>query len=160
MNRSSLISFSQARWWRDGILVLIVLVIMEEPVEENNSSLERSKEDLKPKFFMEFDYEIAAFDFYNEYARSEDFSIRRDAYAADKQGVLTSRTFVCCKEGLRKADKRDDLTRNPRETMTNYGAIMGIKLVRRTDKNSVYRFSEEHKHPLISQESVHFMSSH
>ncbi|XP_020249359.1 protein FAR1-RELATED SEQUENCE 5-like [Asparagus officinalis] len=134
---------------------------MEEPVEESNDSLERSKEDLKPKFFMEFDSEIAAYDFYNEYARNEGFSIRREAYAADKQGVLTSRTFVCCKEGLRKADKRDDLTRNPRgETRTNCGAIMGIKLVRRTGKYSVYRFSEEHNHPLISQESVHFMRSH
>ncbi|ONK63406.1 uncharacterized protein A4U43_C07F14810 [Asparagus officinalis] len=135
--------------------------ILEEPVEENNNSLERSKEDLKPKFFKEFDSEIAAYDFYNEYACSEGFSIRRDAYATDKQGVLTSRTFVYCKESLQKADKRDDLTRIPRgETRTNCGAIMGIKLVRRTDKYSVYRFSEEHNHPLISQESVHFMPSH
>ncbi|XP_020251115.1 protein FAR1-RELATED SEQUENCE 5-like [Asparagus officinalis] len=37
---------------------------------------------------------------------------------------------------------------------------MGIKLVRRTGKYSVYRFSEEHNHHLISQESVHFMPSH
>ncbi|ONK73108.1 uncharacterized protein A4U43_C04F27340 [Asparagus officinalis] len=110
---------------------------------------------------MEFDSEIVAYDFYNEYAHSEGFSIRRASYAADKQRVLTSRTFVCCKEGLRKADKRDDLTRNPRrETMTSCGAIMGIKLVKRTGKYSVYRFSEEHNHPLINQEYVHFMPSH
>ncbi|ONK80622.1 uncharacterized protein A4U43_C01F19890 [Asparagus officinalis] len=135
--------------------------IMEELVEESNDSLERSKEDLKPKFFREFNSEIAAYDFYNEYARSEGFSIRREAYAADKQGVLSSRIFVCCKEGLRKADKRDDLTRNPRgETRTNCGAIMGINLVRRTGKYSIYRFSEEHNHPLINQESIHFMPSH
>ncbi|ONK58320.1 uncharacterized protein A4U43_C09F10990 [Asparagus officinalis] len=95
--------------------------IMEEPVKENNDSLERSKEDLKPKFFMEFDYEIDAYDFYNEYARSEGFSIRRAAYAADfyneyarsegfsirraayaadKQGVLTSRTKALALEEL------------------------------------------------------------
>ncbi|ONK72358.1 uncharacterized protein A4U43_C04F18590 [Asparagus officinalis] len=56
---------------------------------------------------------------------------------------------------------RDDLTRNPRgETRTNCGAIMGIKLVRRIGKYSIYHFSEEHNHPLISQESVHFMPSH
>ncbi|ONK73233.1 uncharacterized protein A4U43_C04F28730 [Asparagus officinalis] len=134
---------------------------MEEPMKENNNSLERSKEDLKPKFFMEFDSEIDAYDFYNKYARSEGFSIRRTAYAADKQGVLTSRIFICCKEGLRKADKRDNLMRNPRgETRTNYGVIMGIKLVRRTSKYSIYRFSKEHNHPLISQESVHLMPSH
>ncbi|CAM8877933.1 unnamed protein product [Rhodiola kirilowii] len=82
---------------------------------------------------MEFDSETVAYDFYNKYARLEGFSIRRDGYAADKNGVLTSRTCVCCKEGLRKVDKRDDLTRNPKaETRTNCGAIIGVKLVRRT----------------------------
>ncbi|CAM8901653.1 unnamed protein product [Rhodiola kirilowii] len=134
---------------------------MEDTVEENNDSLERSKEDMKPKYEMEFDSETIAYDFYNKYARMEGFSIRRDGYAADKNGVLTSRTFVCCKEGLRKVDKRDDLTRNPKaETRTNCGAIMGVKLVKRTCKYIVYRFSEQHNHPLISQDSVHLMPSH
>ncbi|KAL9677718.1 hypothetical protein QQ045_005953 [Rhodiola kirilowii] len=53
------------------------------------------------------------------------------------------------------------MTINPRgETRTNCGAIMGIKLVRRTGKYSVYHFSEQHNHPLISQDSLHLMPSH
>lgn len=40
---------------------------MEKSVGESNNSLERSKEDLKPKYYMEFDSEIAAFNFYNTY---------------------------------------------------------------------------------------------
>ncbi|XP_004309765.1 PREDICTED: protein FAR1-RELATED SEQUENCE 5-like [Fragaria vesca subsp. vesca] len=134
---------------------------MEKSMGESNNSLERSKEDLKPKYYMEFDSEIAAFNFYNAYARSEGFSIRRDGHGKDEKCVLTSRTFVCCKEGFRKEDKSDDLTKNPRaQTRTACGAIMGIKLVRHTGKYCVYRFSEEHNHPLVKQDCVQWLPSH
>ncbi|KAL6185103.1 hypothetical protein ACLB2K_041238 [Fragaria x ananassa] len=134
---------------------------MEKSVGESNNSLERSKEDLKPKYYMEFDSEIATFNFYNAYARSEGFSIRRDGHGKDKKGVLSSRTFVCCKDGFQKEDKRDDLTKNPRaHTRTGCGAIMGIKLVRHTGKYCVYRFSEEHNHPLVKQDCVQWLPSH
>ena len=55
---------------------------MEKSVGESNNSLERSKEDLKPKYYMEFDSEIAAINFYNAYARSEDFSILEETVMA------------------------------------------------------------------------------
>ncbi|XP_004309866.1 PREDICTED: protein FAR1-RELATED SEQUENCE 5-like [Fragaria vesca subsp. vesca] len=99
---------------------------MEESVEE--SSMELSKEELiwKPRYGMEFDYDEVAYDFYNEYGRREGFSIRKDSCAKDKFGVITSRTFVCCKEG----------------------------------KYCVYRFSEEHNHPLVKIDLVHMLPSH
>ncbi|KAL6133546.1 hypothetical protein ACLB2K_065781 [Fragaria x ananassa] len=137
---------------------------MEESGEETNTSLEqsKSKEDMvwKPKYDMEFDSEQAAYDFYNEYGQNEGFSIRKEVCAKDKNHVLTSRLFVCCKEGLRGKDKRDDLTKNPRaHTWTGCGAHMGIRLVRRTGKYCVYRFHEEHNHPLVKQECVHRLPS-
>ncbi|KAL6180788.1 hypothetical protein ACLB2K_047447 [Fragaria x ananassa] len=66
-------------------LITLAVLRMEKSVGESNNSLERSKEDLKPKYYMEFDSEIAAFNFYNAYARSEGFSIRRDGHDKDKR---------------------------------------------------------------------------
>ena len=125
---------------------------MEESVEEDMS--------WKPKLGMEFDSEQAAYDFYNEYGGRIGFSIRKEACAKDKCSILTSRTFVCCKEGFRGKDKRSDLVKNPRaQTRTGCEALMGIQLVRQTGKYSVYRFSEEHNHVLVKKEYVHMMPS-
>ncbi|XP_028122699.1 protein FAR1-RELATED SEQUENCE 5-like [Camellia sinensis] len=56
---------------------------------------------------MEFDSEQSAYEFYNSYGGRVGFSIRKEYAHKSKTSEITSRTFVCSKEGLRKYDKRD-----------------------------------------------------
>jgi hypothetical protein len=64
---------------------------------------------------MEFEPEIASYDFYNEYIKKIGFGIRRKyGNKSKKDGILTSRRFVCFIEGNRDVDKRDNLTKEPR----------------------------------------------
>ncbi|XP_059627203.1 protein FAR1-RELATED SEQUENCE 5-like [Cornus florida] len=70
---------------------------------------------------------------------SSGFSIRREyKNNSRKDGKLTSRNFVCCKEGKRGEDKRDRKTKNRRaETRTDCRARMliafNVKFVQATD---------------------------
>jgi hypothetical protein len=64
--------------------------------------------DYTPKLGIEFGSEQEAYDFYNEYGRNYGFSIRKDC--SNKRNVdnlVTSRKFVCCKEGFRDEVQRD-----------------------------------------------------
>ena len=64
---------------------------------------------------MEFEADESAYDFYNEYGRKTGFSIRKEyVNKCKKTGVVTSRRFVCAKEGVRDKDKRDQNVKNPR----------------------------------------------
>ena len=50
---------------------------------------------------MKFEADEIAYDFYNEYGRKTGFSIRKEyANKCKKIGVVTSRRFVCAKEGV------------------------------------------------------------
>jgi hypothetical protein len=86
-----------------------------------------------PHLEMEFESEALAYEFYNEYSRKCGFGIRREyANKSKKDGVLTSRKFVCSKEGRRGVDKRDYLTKEARaETRTGCLARMVISLDRK-----------------------------
>ncbi|KAJ1380295.1 FAR1 DNA-binding domain [Sesbania bispinosa] len=76
--------------------------------------------DYTPYLEMEFESEVAAYEFYNEYSKRIGFGIRREyGNKSKKDGILTSRRFSCFKEGKRSVDKRDHLTKEPRaETRT------------------------------------------
>ena len=57
---------------------------------------------------MEFEADESAYDFYNEYGRKTGFSIRKEyVNKCKKTGVVSSRRFVCAKEGVGGKDKRD-----------------------------------------------------
>ncbi|KAK3227686.1 hypothetical protein Dsin_007548 [Dipteronia sinensis] len=89
--------------------------------------------DWKPRFGMEFDSDENAYEFYNSYGRRMRFGIRRDTVAKNKHtGEITSRIFVCCKEGFRPQDERDVLVLKYRaETRTSCEAKLCIKLDRK-----------------------------
>ncbi|XP_062014022.1 protein FAR1-RELATED SEQUENCE 5-like [Rosa rugosa] len=127
-------------------------------IDIENSDLEL---DWKPRKGMEFDSEQAAYDFYNRYGGKKGFSIRRETHGKNKRTKeLTSRLFVCCKEGIRSKDKRDYMIRKPRaETRTGCGAQLCIKLNRRNNKFFVSHFVEEHNHPLVGKECSHMLPS-
>ncbi|XP_028051864.1 uncharacterized protein LOC114256412 [Camellia sinensis] len=78
----------------------------------------------KPKVGMPFDFEQAAYDFYNTYGGNVGFSSRK-AYANRNKHTkeITSRTFVCYKERSRGIDKRDPLVKNPRQELHQTGPM-------------------------------------
>ena len=56
---------------------------------------------------MEFDSEEHAHQWYNEHAKEVGFSIRKQWKNEDRfSGVISSRRFVCYKEGYRKKQKK------------------------------------------------------
>ncbi|GAV65251.1 FAR1 domain-containing protein [Cephalotus follicularis] len=88
------------------------------------------------------------------------FGVRKHYLNKAKGNVVTSRGFVCNKEGQRGKDKRDHLTKVGRaETIMGCHARMGIKLIRKTGKYRVYDFVAEHNHELHKPECVHMMQS-
>ena len=79
-------------------------------MEENNVVDDLGSCGWKPKLGMPFDSEQAAYDFYNNYGGKVGFSIRKSYAHKNKQTKeITSRIFVCYKEGTRGIDKRDPL---------------------------------------------------
>ncbi|XP_042515266.1 protein FAR1-RELATED SEQUENCE 5-like [Macadamia integrifolia] len=117
--------------------------------------------EIEPRVGIIFNSEIEAYKFYNSYGGRMGFSVRRDYahWSRTDKSILTSRKFVCSKQGLRKKDKRDADTKIPRaETRTNCNARMGIVRI----DNGQYQcniFIEEHNHPLHLSATLHMMRS-
>ncbi|XP_059668883.1 protein FAR1-RELATED SEQUENCE 5-like [Cornus florida] len=110
---------------------------------------------------MEFDSKDVAYDFYNNCGGRVGFTIRKEYKNKNrKDGKITSRLFVCSKEGLRGKDKRDGKTKKLRaETRTNRGARMLVRYDVGLQKFVVRQFEESHNHPLIMQQCTHMMQS-
>ncbi|KAF7815090.1 protein FAR1-RELATED SEQUENCE 5-like [Senna tora] len=117
--------------------------------------------DLKPKMGMEFGTIEEAWKFWGDYGRSTGFGVRKKfTNKSKKDGSITSCGFVCCKEGMRVKDNRDDdLYVNHRaETRTNCEVKMAI--VNTNGKFKVYKFVEEHNHNLHLQHTTHMLACH
>ncbi|XP_057432346.1 protein FAR1-RELATED SEQUENCE 5-like [Lotus japonicus] len=114
------------------------------------------QEDWKPKVGMVFDSVEEAWKFWVEYGRRVGFGVRKQYVHNNKDGYPTSSRFVCCKEGLRRPDKRDYKTTHPRsETRTNCEARLGLKSM--CEKLIVHDFVEEHNHIFHLQETTHML---
>ncbi|XP_039686153.1 protein FAR1-RELATED SEQUENCE 5-like [Medicago truncatula] len=115
-------------------------------------------EDWKPKVDMVFCSFEDAWEFWNTYGGKVGFGVRKDYTHRKKDGSVSSCRFVCCKEGMRKPDKRDYKTKNPRlETRTNCETRLGLKNV--DGKLMVHDFVEDHNHELLLPETTHMLSS-
>ncbi|GMP32696.1 hypothetical protein CsSME_00006337 [Camellia sinensis var. sinensis] len=115
----------------------------------------------KPKEGMTFDSEEGAYDFYNAYGGRMGFSIRREYCKKNKlTKQIISRNLVCNKEGFRKVDKRDPLTKTLRtETRTGCEARLFVKLDVNSGKFVVIDFKEKHNHELVSLDCAHMLPS-
>ncbi|KAK9282735.1 hypothetical protein L1049_010955 [Liquidambar formosana] len=113
-----------------------------------------------PYLNMKFDTEGHAYTWYNEYAKGIGFSVRREYVNKNKEtGVITSRRFVCFKEGIRRKDKRDMLVKKPRkETRTGCEAHMTIGL-QPNGKYTIIDFEPNHNHKLADQSCAHILPS-
>ncbi|KAF7829177.1 vacuolar protein sorting-associated protein 25 [Senna tora] len=125
----------------------------------NSASNKNSDMDWKPKLGMEFDSLEKAWTFWNDYGGKMGFGVRK-AYTnkSKKDGSVTSVRFLCSKEGLRRVDKRDHLTKNPRqETRTDCKVRMGL-----TNENGIFRVSdliEDHNHVLQTPKTAYMLPS-
>ncbi|KAF7150659.1 hypothetical protein RHSIM_Rhsim02G0126700 [Rhododendron simsii] len=119
-------------------------------------------EDRIPHLGLEFNSDDDAFSFYNNYAFTMGFSVRKEFCNRNKKtGEVTSRKYVCCKEGFRAPDQRDYKTKIPRaETRTGCDAHMSIRLDREKAKYVVYSFNATHNHDLQNEETAHMLPSH
>ncbi|XP_057443378.1 protein FAR1-RELATED SEQUENCE 5-like [Lotus japonicus] len=116
------------------------------------------EEDWKPKVDMIFDSFEDAWKFWVDYGGKVGFGVRKQYTHHNKSGSIATCIFVCCKEGLRKPDKRDYKTINARpETRTGCKARLGLKNL--CGKLIVHDFIEEHNHILHLQETTHMLSS-
>ena len=88
--------------------------------------------------------------FWKNYGKQMGFSVQKHYTNKSKiNGEITSRRFLCSKEGTRKPNKWDHLTNQPQqETRTNCLIRLGVSLVRGTGKYKVYNFVSEHNHVL------------
>jgi hypothetical protein len=118
--------------------------------------------DWTPQLDMEFNTLEDAWNHWVNYGKQMGFGVRKKFINKSKlDGKVTSRGFVCCKEGVRVVDKRDHLyTCHRDEIKTNCHARLFLSLVRETGKYKVYDFVVEHNHLLHLQETVHMMRSH
>lgn len=116
--------------------------------------------DLKPKEGMEFDNIEAAWKLWVDYSKMIGFGPRKQYInRRKKDDTITSCRFVCCKEGLRKIDKRDYQTVNHRqETRTDCKAR--ISLIHINGKLRIHEFVEDHNHELQLKETIHMLASH
>nr|XP_027068259.1 protein FAR1-RELATED SEQUENCE 5-like [Coffea arabica] len=118
------------------------------------------EEALCPKIGMEFQSEDEAYNFYNRYGLVVGFSVRKDYLNKDKDGVVTSKRYTCCKEGFKPRYKGDVKPKRTRaETKTGCEAKMGIILNRETMKYQVRDQVIEHNHTLHISECAHMMRS-
>ena len=69
-----------------------------------------------PQVGMEFETLEAAWKYWVNYGKKMGFSVWKHYLNKSKiDGEIMSRRFLCAKEGTRKEDKRDQLTRHHRE---------------------------------------------
>ncbi|XP_028054601.1 protein FAR1-RELATED SEQUENCE 5-like [Camellia sinensis] len=117
--------------------------------------------DYKPRIGLEFDSLDDAKKIYNEFGRITSFSVRIEySNTCKKTERITSRRFVCSKEGFRCKDNRDIKTKKPcQETRTGCEALMTVLLNKKSKKYEVTDFFDDHNHPLHIQECVHLMPS-
>ncbi|XP_040992380.1 protein FAR1-RELATED SEQUENCE 7-like [Juglans microcarpa x Juglans regia] len=107
-----------------------------------------------PKMGMDFDTLEEAWKHWEKYGKQMGFNVRKHFANKSKiDGEITSRGFVCSKEGVRQTDKRNYQTHRE-ETRTNCPVRLSVNLDRETRKYKVYDFVLEHNHILRPPENM------
>lgn len=115
--------------------------------------------DETPKIGMEFLTVDDAFQFWKAYSKKKGFGVRKDYDNKDKKtGVIVSKLFVCCKEGLKRVKKDDDdMIQSRSASRTNCKARLKVFLDRKRERYIVKEFVEEHNHELQPPATTHML---
>ncbi|XP_042481306.1 protein FAR1-RELATED SEQUENCE 5-like isoform X2 [Macadamia integrifolia] len=127
------------------------------PFEDTSKDLIHSKvlKEWIPEVGMEFDSELAAYEFYSRYAGAVGFNVRRDSAHRNKDGAFRDRVFCCSCQGHRQPDKRDRDIRNHRP-VTRFGCLARMKIVlQKNGKLHVTQFLEDHTHKTEPPSKAH-----
>ncbi|KAK4595456.1 hypothetical protein RGQ29_013782 [Quercus rubra] len=98
-------------------------------------------------------------EFYNTYAKLVGFSIRKDEIKRNKNNIVTSRRWVCAKEGLqiRKNEANLNCMRERPITRSGCKAAFRIRFERKSGEWVVGEFKREHNHDLVPQFETQFL---
>ena len=101
-------------------------------------------------------------EFYNTYAKLVGFSIRKDEIKRNKNNIVTSRRWVCAKEGLqiRKNEANLNCMRERPITRSGCKAAFRIRFEQKLGEWVVGEFKREHNHDLVSQFETQFLRLH
>lgn len=122
-----------------------------------------SKDSNKPMLNMVFDTVDHAFAFYQKYALSCGFSIRKATESKKKDGSTNLKYFVCTREGFknqRPVGTSLNVRQRRRKASKRRGCNAHIRL-RITDdqKYKIYSFEELHNHSFVEKEDVQFLTA-
>ncbi|XP_037440187.1 protein FAR1-RELATED SEQUENCE 5-like isoform X1 [Triticum dicoccoides] len=114
-----------------------------------------------PQIGMRFSTLEEAWNFWEYYGGRIGFGVRkRYANPSKFDGIITSIRFVCRKEGHKKSDKRDHLSKQPRaEIRTDCPVHIGLTIDREVGNYVVFDLVLEHNHKLQLQETCHLLPS-
>ncbi|KAM1631202.1 hypothetical protein ACFX2K_019235 [Malus domestica] len=133
---------------------------------ESNETVDLEKTDVRKQLVlvlgMEFETEEDAFEFYNAYAYTVGFSVRKSKAHKNEDDKLMDRLFVCSSEGHRQKKKKCDPNVESHRAETRFGcrARMQISCGRSAKNYKVIKFIPEHTHPTSSPSKTHFFRSH
>ncbi|XP_026434297.1 protein FAR1-RELATED SEQUENCE 5-like [Papaver somniferum] len=125
-----------------------VSVVTGNPMENDENIMGRT-----------FKSDDDAYEFYNAYARTVGFSVRKQSASkrkADKE--VMGRIFCCSREGEREKHPRVTPTKPRALTRTGCMARMQIR-INDDETYSIVSFVTEHNHELSSQDKVHLLRS-
>ncbi|XP_026657283.2 protein FAR1-RELATED SEQUENCE 5-like isoform X3 [Phoenix dactylifera] len=121
---------------------------------------------IEPFEGMEFATEEDAWTFYNSYARLLGFNTRISIFHRSRRdGSITSRQFVCAKEGFRTYGTKQDPCGEGKPRRTRAVTRVGCKAMIRVKKQEngrwvVSRLEKAHNHDLMAPSRVHCLRSH
>ncbi|XP_043693069.1 protein FAR1-RELATED SEQUENCE 5-like [Telopea speciosissima] len=131
------------------------------PFEDTSKDLIHSKvpKEWIPEVGMEFDSELASYEFYSRYAGAVGFNVRRDYAHRNKDGAFRDRVFCCSCQGRRQPDRRDKDVRHQRPN-TRFGCLAKMRIVlQKNDKLRVTQFLQDHSHKTEPPSKAHWFKS-
>jgi len=123
-------------------------------IDESGCFVPRVDENRKPQLGIVFNTLEEAHSFYHEYAKLGGFDIRSSS-TKFKNGILTTKAYVCSKEGMSKSNSRE-VTRCG--TMrTNWKALVRLKFDKERGVWKMHKFVKIHKHNFTSPRRRHLL---
>ena len=98
--------------------------------------------------------------FWLAYGFREGFGVRIRFTNKNKNGIVSSCRFVCCKEGLRKKEKKYTYEGKIRRAKSRTDCLARITLSCKNGKLVIHEFEENHNHDLLKRETTHMLRSH
>ncbi|KAF8404514.1 hypothetical protein HHK36_009399 [Tetracentron sinense] len=138
---------------------------IDEVIRDNDEfhMLNRERSTSEPMVGMEFDSIDAVKEFYNEYAKSEGFSIRMNRSSYSKDRRLIGRDFVCSREGKSREKIKEKANQDKmKEVDGSRGGCQAILVIKEKEAGRWYisKFRKNHNHELVSPSKVHLLRSH